>query len=204
MKNLSLILNIVLILAVGYLYINEFTEGDDYAKTEGTSGPRASTGKLAYVNSDSLLAHYDYYTVVATALQEKRSQMEGDYNQRARALQTQMEDYQRTYLNMTVPQARAIEEDLMNKRQELGIFQESVTQQLLQEEAEITANLYNNVSEYLQQYGDENNLEIVFTYAPGSGLLYANNALDITDIVIEALNENYLNGGSIMESDSIQ
>lgn len=204
MKNLSLILNIILILAVGYLYIEEFTDGDDQEVAAGTSTSVAS-GKLAYVNSDSLLTHYNYYEEVANTLQEKRATMEKEYTKRAQALQGQMNDYQRTYLNMTVPQARAVEEDLMNKRQELTIYQESITQQLMREEAAITAQLYENVSTYLKKYGDEHGLEIVFTYAPGSGLLYANDGLDITDQVIQALNEEYLKkdstGGTDAESE---
>lgn len=194
MKNLSLILNIILILAVGYLYFDEFTD-DDQESGESTTDV-VTSGKLAYVNSDTLLARYNYYEEVAGALEDKRSSMQQQYAKRAQALQGQVNDYQKTYLNMTVPQARAVEEDLMNKRQELAIFQESMTQELMQEEAKITSQLYENVSKYLKQYGDEHGLEIVFTYSPGSGLLYANNALDITDQVIEALNKEHDQGKS--------
>lgn len=204
MKNLSLILNVILIIAVGYLYLEEFTDDNDEHQAAQPAVNVASSGNLAYVNSDSLLTHYNYYLEVAEALREKRSKLEEDYNKRAGILQSQVDDYQRTYLNMTVPQARAVEEDLMNKRQELGRFQESITQQLLREEAEITTNLYENVSNFLEQYGNENNLKIVFTYTSGSGLLYANESLDITNEVIEALNEEYLNGGSRKETDSLR
>ena len=184
--------------------MDKFTGAAEQETETGSDMAATSGGKLAYVNSDSLLAHYNYYEEVAAALQEKRSSMESDYNRRAQALQGQVDDYQRTYLNMTVPQARAVEEDLMNKRQELAVFQESVRQELMREEAEITTILYENVSKYLKQYGDENGLEIVFTFTPGSGLLYANEALDITDIVIESLNEEYLDSKAAVESGSIE
>ncbi len=202
MKNLSLILNALLIIAVGYLYIQEFTDDDD--ATEPSELTSISSGRLAYVNSDSLLAHYNYYEEVANALQEKRQSMEAEFTQRAQALQKQFDDYQRTYLNMTVPQARAVEEDLMNKRQELGAYQENITQQLMQEEAAITTNLYEKVSTYLKKYGDDKGLEIVFTYAPGSGLLYANDALDITNDVIAALNDEHQNATVSDQTDSEQ
>jgi len=201
-KNLSLILNALLIIAVGYLYIQEFTDDDD--ATEPSELTSISSGRLAYVNSDSLLAHYNYYEEVANALQEKRQSMEAEFTQRAQALQKQFDDYQRTYLNMTVPQARAVEEDLMNKRQELGAYQENITQQLMQEEAAITTNLYEKVSTYLKKYGDDKGLEIVFTYAPGSGLLYANDALDITNDVIAALNDEHQNATVSDQTDSEQ
>ena len=200
MKNLSLILNIILIIAVGYLYFDEFSDNDE-SEGQEVVATLAPSGKLAYVNSDSLLANYNYYEEVAQALQEKRSAMEGQFTKRAQALQGQVDDYQRTYLNMTVPQARAVEEDLMNKRQELAMFQESMNQELMREEAEITNQLFDNLSTYLKKYGDENGLEIVFTFTPGSGLLYANEALDITDQVIGALNEEYSNKEAAEEQD---
>lgn len=203
MKNLSLILNIILVLAVGYLYFEEFTDQDDDNDFKAESS-EVIAGKLAFVNSDTLLAHYNYYEDVANALQKKRSSLEKQYTRQAQALQGRVDDYQRTYLNMTVPQARAVEEDLMNKRQELAIFQESITQQLMREEAQITNQLYDNLSSYLKKYGDENGLEIVFTYSAGSGLLYANDALDITQEVIDALNEEYLKGDNMSPADSIK
>ena len=126
MKNISLILNIVLFIAVGYLYFQQFTSNEAEIPANNGAATSVSSGKLAYVNSDSLLAHYNYYEEVAKTLQDKRALLEQEYNQRAQALQGQVDDYQKTYLNMTVPQARAVEEDLMGKRQELVVFQESV------------------------------------------------------------------------------
>lgn len=202
MKNLSLVLNIILVLAVGYLYIDEFTDSNDPETNEMSETADAVGGKFAYVNSDSLLANYNYYEEVATALDEKRGKLQTEYLRRAEALQKQIEDFQRTYTNMTVPQAQAVEENLMQRRQSLGQYQESISQQLMQEEALITQRLYENLSNYLKKYGAENNLQIVFTYTPGSGLLYANEGLDITDQVIEALNLEHEQGNNTMPSDS--
>lgn len=191
MKNLSLVLNIILLLAVGYLYFEEFTEDDQEDAATDVSTPMANGSSFAYVNSDSLLAQYHYYEEVADALDKKRAKLQQEYIRRGEALQKQFDDYQRTYLNLTVDQAKSVEEDLMAKRQRLGQYQESISQELMKEEAEITQNLYNNLSNFLKKYGDEHNLQIVFTYSAGSGLLYANDALDITHIVIEELNNEY-------------
>ncbi len=202
MKNLSLVLNIVLVIAVGYLYIDEFTESNDSNTVDNPGSSEIYSGNLAYVNSDSLLANYNYYEEVATALAQKQDKLQTEYIRRAEALQKQLEDFQRTYTNMTVPQARAVEENLMQRRQSLGQYQESISQELMQEEAAITQKLYENLSNYLKEYGEENNLQIVFTYTAGSGLLYANDALDITDQVIEALNLEYAQGNNTTPSDS--
>ena len=59
--------------------------------------------------------------------------------------------------------------------------------------------LYDKVSDYLQDYGTDKNLQLVLTYTKGSGVLYANDSLDITDQIIFGLNEAYSqaqNGGA--------
>ena len=93
--------------------------------------------------------------------------------------------------NLTIAQARAVEEDLGRKRQNLLQYQETISQDLMREEAAITQELYEKVSSYLKTYGDDNNLQVVLTYSAGSGLLYANEGLNITDQVISGLNSLY-------------
>ncbi|MCK5703590.1 MAG: hypothetical protein KAI29_20675, partial [Cyclobacteriaceae bacterium] len=59
------------------------------------------------------------------------------------------------------------------------------------EEAKMNADLYGKVSDYLRDYGLNKNLQLVLTYTKGSGVLYANDSLDITDQIIVGLNEKY-------------
>ena len=188
MKNLSLILNGVLIIAVGFLYYDEFTDSDSETGSEAKSELPIGNPNIAYINSDTLLTKYNYYEVVSKRLEEKRIKLQQDYTRRAEGLQKQIEDYQRTVNNLTIAQARAVEEDLGRKRQNLLQYQETISQDLMREEASITQELYEKVASYLKTYGDENNLQVVLTYSAGSGLLYANDALNITEQVISGLN----------------
>ena len=71
------------------------------------------------------------------------------------------------------------------------MYQEQLGQQMRGEEAKMNADLYENVSDYLRDYGLNKNLQLVLTYTKGSGVLYANDSLDITDQIIVGLNEKY-------------
>jgi outer membrane protein len=191
-KNLSLILNAILIVAVGFLYYDEFSDDNDETNESVNQQDTAvENHSIAYVNSDSLLAKYHYYEEVSKQLELKRNKLQQEYTRRAEGLQKQIEDYQRTVSNLTIAQARAVEEDLGRKRQNLLQYQETISQELMKEEAKITQELYDKVSAYLKTYGEENNLQLVLTYSTGSGLLYANDALNITSQVIEGLNQVY-------------
>ena len=71
------------------------------------------------------------------------------------------------------------------------MYQEQLGQQLMQEEARMNTALYDKVAAYLREYGLNKSLQIVLTYTKGSGVLYANDSLDITKEVMLGLNEAY-------------
>lgn len=193
MKNLSIVLNVILSVAVVILYILHFTGKSGSAEVTSSDGGSISPSELsiAYVNSDSLLTNYDFFKDLEKKFTDKREKLNKEYQNRAEGLQREINNFQTTAGNMTISQARAVEEDLRKKQQNLMMYQEQLGQQLMQEESVMNADLYDKVSDYLQEYGKNKNLQIVLTYTKGSGVLYANEGLDITKEVIVGLNNAY-------------
>lgn len=189
-KYLLLGLNIVLVIAVAVLFYLHFANTTD-VEDIGSADLSEIDLSIAYINSDSLLSNYEYFNDLASQLEVKREKLEAEYQNRAQGLQREIEQFRRNVNNMTIGQGRAVEEDLMKKQQNLMQYQERLTQQLLQEEAQLNEKLYQRVSEFLKTYGKENNLKLVLTYQKGSGVLYADDSLNITVPVIEGLNQEY-------------
>ena len=206
MKNLSLILNGVLAIAVIVLYVLHFNSknADQTLAEERAASQSEVIPKIAYVNSDTLLENYDFFKDKRSELEEKQKKLEGEFQNRARGLENEIANFQQTAGNMTISQARAIEEDLMRKRQNLMQYQQNLSTELQQAEAEVSEELYDNVAEYLKEYGKEKDFELVLTYTKGSGVLYASDSLDITQQVIAGLNEKYKNPGGTTQPDSTQ
>ena len=157
---------------------------------------------LAYVNSDSLAAKYLYFEEVNGKLEEKKAKYEKEFANRATGLQRQIEDFQKTANNMTIAQARAIEEDLTRKQQNLQQYQQTLTQDLLKEESKLNRELYEAVAKYLENYGSENGLDFIFKHSTGGEIWYGNSALDITEPIIEGLNAQYNSGELTIENSS--
>jgi outer membrane protein len=192
MKNLSLILNIVLLVAVGVLYFLHFSGGKSEADTSA-SGTVSSDLKIAFINSDSVLKHYDYLKVKGDQLDAKMKKSQADFRNRAQGLQTEIANYQRNVGNMTLSQVKAVEEDLGKKQQNLQLYQQSLEQQLLEEQGKLQKELYDRITLFLRGYGAENGLQVVLKFDPTSDVLYGGEALDITPAVIKGLNDNYKN-----------
>lgn len=189
MKNLSLILNGVLAVAVAVLFYLQFSKPSTSAG-ETTGGP-AGPLTIAYIKSDSILKNYDYFKAQRDKLEAKGKQMDTDFRNRAQSLQSEFESYQRNLSNLTIGQAKTIEEDLGKKQQNLRLYQEQLSQDLLNEQNKMNEELYKKVTEYLKQYGQEKGLQVVLKFDTSSDLLYGVDALDITQDVIAGLNAAY-------------
>lgn len=189
MKNLSLILNAVLLVAVAVLFYLQFAR-------PGTSGTDASTAapgevKLAFINSDSVLKYYDYFKVNRDRLEDKAKKMDNEFRNRAQSLQNEFNNYQRNLSNLTIGQAKAIEQDLANKEQNLQVYRQSLAQDLSNEQTKMNDELYTKVTGFLKSYGQEKGLSVVLKFDQASDVLYAGESIDITKDVIAGLNSAY-------------
>jgi outer membrane protein len=189
MKNLSLVLNAVLLIAVAVLYFLHFSGGSSGKSSSGAVDIKDL--KIAYINSDSVLKYYDFFKVNREKLETKGKRLDQDLKNRATAYQSDVEAYQRNANNLTPNQYRAIEEDLGKKRQNLQMYQESLSQELMADQEKLTKELYSHITSYLKKYGQENGLQVVMKYDASSDVLYGADALDISKIVIDGLNQAY-------------
>jgi outer membrane protein len=188
MKNASIILNVVLIIAVAALYYLHFSSSESATSPTSIAGP---SGSIAYINSDTVLKYYEYTKVNRAKLEDKGKRLEQDLKNRAVSLQNEIENYQRSRNNLTIGQAQAIEEDLGRKQQNFQMYQQSVSQELMNDQESMSRDLYDKITKFLSEYGQTNGLTLVLKFDPSSDVLYAGDSLDISKAVIEGLNAKY-------------
>jgi outer membrane protein len=188
MKNASITLNVVLIIAVGVLYYLHFMGSKETSSATPVAG---SLSSVAYINSDTVLKYYEYTKENKTKLENKGKRLEQDLKNRAMSLQNEIENYQRSRNNLTIGQAQAIEEDLGRKQQNFQMYQQSVSQELMNDQEQMSRDLYEKVTRFLSEYGQANGLQLVLKFDPSSDVLYAKDSLDISKQVIDGLNLKY-------------
>lgn len=191
MKNLSLVLNIVLLVAVAVLFYLHFAGPKKASSTSSGDSQVIGDLKIAYINSDTVLKYYEYLKVNKDKLESKTKKMTDDYRNRVMSLQNEIQAYQRNVSSMTLGQARSAEEDLGKKQQNLQMYEQSLQQQLMQEEQKLNKELYDRITAFLKGYGKDNGLQVVLKYDQSSDVLYGGEPLDISQDVIKGLNEQY-------------
>jgi outer membrane protein len=195
-KNLSLTLNVVLLVAVAVLYYLHFSgrKAPAAAPATGTAAVAnkdQKTTQYAYVNVDSLLNNYDYFKATRTQLEDRRKKLETEIAGRTRSLENEVVSAQRKANTMTLEQAQFTEQNLRRKEQELVRYQNDAARQLAEEEQKKNEELINNISLYLKKHTEDKPYKIVFGYSKGGGILYATDSLDITQEVLKGLNQDY-------------
>ena len=196
MKNLSLILNAILILAVGTLFYLHFSSGKSSGQGSQNTQQIASesTGSgIVYINIDSLLSNYTYFQDLQDEFSAKQAELEAELTNRGRQYEAGALDYQNKVQKglVTRREAAELEQQLMQEQQNLIQLRDQLSLELQEEEQVSNRRLINAIMEYLKEYNKEYNYQFVFSNSFGDNVLFANEELDITYSVLEGLNEQY-------------
>ena len=196
MKNLSLILNAVLIVAVGVLfYLHCSTKGSAKESPAMKSGINLVQPDvpIVYVNIDTLLNNYDYFKDMQDDFASKQSEMEAELNNRSRQYEASAMDFQNKVQKglVTRREGAELEQQLLQEQQNLLQLRDQLTLQLQEEEQVSNRKLINAIMEYLKEYNTDQNYQFIFSNSFGDNVLFANDQLDITYTVLPGLNEKY-------------
>jgi outer membrane protein len=196
MKNLSLILNAVLLVAVGVLFYLHFSSG----KTQ-VSGKSDETSvkiempdvPIVYINIDSLLSNYVYFRDMQDEFADKQSEMEAELNTRSRQYEASALDFQNKVQKglVTRREAAELEQQILQEQQSLLQLRDELSLQLAEEEQVRNRRLINKIMEYLVDYNKDYNYQFIFSNSFGDNVLFANDRLDITESVLRGLNKQY-------------
>lgn len=189
-KYLSLSLNIILIIAVGFLYYQHFKPAPGAEKIV-VPQKELKPSQIVFINSDSLLNRYELYQKLKKELEDKNRRSELDLESKGKAFEQEVKSYQQKAATLTQEQMAVAEEGLKRKQQEILAHREELGQHLSEEEKKLTEQLYSNISEFLKRYSKSGHYKYVLGYSKGGGILYANDSLDITHSVLEGLNREY-------------
>jgi len=193
MKNISIILNAVLLVAVGVLFYLHFSATKSEKKVvSNKSVETAESGEVAYVVIDSLRKNYKFFEDLRELLIQKQQNSELSLNRKAAAYEKEAIDFQEKIQKhlITQRQAEEMNQKLMDKQQNILKLRETLSMQLADDEASMNKQLQDSISSFLEEY-NAGRFKMIFSVSMGQNLLYGDAALNITDEVISGLNHRY-------------
>ena len=171
MKNLSIGLNVLLLIAVIVLYILHFSGNSKSTSNQSGTVTVNADAKIVYINMDTLLNNYKVKNFDREAAEFRNKVENGGFMTRERAEQAQM--------------------DLMIKQQNLQKLQQEMTENAQREQMEINRKLYDAITNFLTEYNKAKGFQLILSTTLGGNVLFAQEGFDITNDVVNQLNEQY-------------
>ena len=200
MKNLSIVLNVVLFVAVIVLYVLYFSghKSPATAMTSKVAGTADAT-KIVYINTDTLLNNYQLAVELNEAFLKKQEDRRTELNIKAKAIDQEGTEFQRKLQNNGfISEARAIEarDQLLVKQENFRRLQQEMMDKASREQSELNKQLFDEITNFLKEYNKEKGFSIVLSTQLGGNVLYAEDGFDITKEIVDRLNANYKKGDS--------
>lgn len=196
MKSFALRISFGVALAAGIAACGDkgTTATNDAALTDSTKKDSSIAEKIVYVNSDSLLANYQYAKEVTARVEEKGKKAQSELQAKGTAFQREIADYQQKAPTMSAQDRQSTEERLARKQDELARHEQNAGAAFSKETGEENEKLYNKIADYLKQHSKKKGYKLVLTYTKASpNILFADESLEVTQEVVDGLNEAYKN-----------
>ena len=146
--------------------------------------------RLAYVRIDSLQSQYEYFEELALELIEEEKVLVEDLQRRQQTLQENIALYQQEAPKMSARQREANEADLMRVQQQYLQVEQAAQAQLVKKQQDLTKMTREDMDKAIAVLKDELNLDFILLYEEGGQIIYANTDFDITERMVNMLNES--------------
>ena len=195
MKNLSLVLNIALLAAVGYLFFDKFS-GPKKVKPDAENIATDSTGAekplhIVHVNIDTLHERSNSYQSIKKQLEKKYADAEASMKAKENNFEKELKEYQAKAQTGTITpnEAQKYEESLGKKQQSIVALQEKVGKELKEETEKFDEKFVGDVKHFADSLRQANGYDYVLLYGGiVSPMLSVNDGLDITQLIVDLLN----------------
>ena len=191
MKKVSIALFVVLFLAIAGLYFLYFT-GKEKSIPQ-SSVQTGSSQEIAYVNIDTIIFKFDMFFDRRDELMSKQKSAEAELNTKGNQYERGAKDYQEKVSKGLVTRATAaqMEQSLLQQQQELVSLRDKLQGNLMEEEQVMNRQILEYITDFLEENKENYNYRYILGRSFGSVVLYSDSSLDITQKVLDALNQKY-------------
>ena len=193
MKIFSLILNIILLLLVGYLYYAHFSTSKKPLAFSNTNKDSSCNhgNKVAYIDLDSLQGSYDYYKLLKSDFEKKQAASNNEVAELQRRYQARAMLLQQKGSTMNQQEQEAAMKEINQMQQSLQAKKQSLDNDLYSANSKMKEDILTRIQNFLKVYNKDGRYDYVFSYEPGF-MFYKDSALNITSDVIKGLNDLYI------------
>ncbi len=198
MEKKSIIINSVFAVSIIALFVLHFTDkgkkSDTYLVSTSDSTAMYVKLPIAYINVDTLLQNYNFSKDMNETLLRKQENARATLSQKARQFEGEMAEFQKKYENNAFLSEQSFknqQQRLQKKQTDLQKLEESLTQQLLEDQQAMNQQLKDSIYAFLARYNKDKKYQVILSNTMNDNILLSNPDYNITNEVVEALNKEY-------------
>ena len=155
--------------------------------------PSGKSISVVFVNTDSINERYEFVKSLRKELENTGKRLHTEVTAEQSALEKEAADLQRQMAasQITEDKAKTVYEQLMQRQQALMEKKDQYTQMIAEQELQMNIRLVDTVTAFLKRFNKNYQFDYIFGYKTAGEILVANDTLDITAPVIDALNQEY-------------
>ena len=196
MKNALLILNLVLLVAVGVLFYLHFSSRKQGAETRIASSshdPAASHGdcRIAYFDMDSINNSFVLIKDVKAELSREEEKINSTLTNLQKTYNDRLTHYQgQQQQGMSQVESEKANRDILQLQDKIRSTKQEMEQRYQDLYMRKMQDVKSKVEEYLKEYNKDKGYAYILAYEPGF-IFYRDSALNITSDIVAGLNEKY-------------
>ena len=193
MKKILFTISVAAMLGLGMTSCNNQPQKNDTQKeAKGTIADSNADLKIAYVEVDTIMSKYQYWKDVMKLMQGKQANIQKTLQGKQQSLQQAAANFQQGIQSNKYSQAQAqqIQANLQQQAQEGDALQQRLGSEYQKEVEKYNTALSDSIHHFLAEYNKDKKFSLILA-KQGANILYASNALDITDQVVAGLNKRY-------------
>lgn len=205
MKNLSLVLNTVMGIAIIILFYLQFSsktitsaeqQTEEVPTTEAIEemivSSDSSKSKIGYINVDSLQIKYKLYDELKSKLEKKEKSYDAQLKAKSKEFQKKIEDFRKKAPNMTQFEGELKQKELAEEEEKIYQLREEFAQRFEKEMIELNTQLYKAIKDYIKQHNELTKYDIIIGESQTRNfVLDFNKDIDITNDIVKGLNKKY-------------
>ncbi|MCK4715528.1 MAG: OmpH family outer membrane protein [Candidatus Marinimicrobia bacterium] len=148
--------------------------------------------KIAYVNSDRILAEFDEAKEAQSKLDIEAKKLENEYRGMLTTLDSLSRDYERQKMIMSETRRQTKENEISQLQQSIQRYQVEKLGpegEIYRKQAELVGPVLEKIKSVIEKVGKENEYDYIFDTVAGN-ILYAEPVHDLTDKVLYELKRN--------------
>ncbi|MEJ7739909.1 MAG: OmpH family outer membrane protein [Chitinophagaceae bacterium] len=190
MKQLSIALNILLLILVGILFYLHFDLKNKMAANKKAPAAAQPNTRIGYFEMDSLQANYSYFKDALEQLKEKEKAMNAELSGLEKTYQKKVNEWQQKGPSMSQSEADAAQRENAQMQQNYQVRKQSLEESFAKQSMEFKKDIKKKIENFIKVYNKDQTYSYILSYEPDF-IFYRDTSANITSDLVGGLNATY-------------